>query len=1343
MHRHATVMFADLSGFTAISEKLDPEEVTSFINACFERLESVILAHGGIVDEYLGDCIKAVFGLNPEVDDPTHQAVHAALEIRAALEQFNRDHPLPNPLTVHVGMDTGDLIPMELSGTGASSFAVVGEVVRRAARLEDASASGQIFVGPGTHDETKEDFEYRDLPPLASGDGRAPAAIFELLAPVASPRTRRASERRQATVVFADAIGLEDLSKDLAPEVFALFTKECFEDLAGAIAEHGGVIDKYTGDGVMALFGVPNAIEHAPRQAVNAAIDIHDRFSRLVEERGFAGRLDIHIGINTGLVIAGDIGGRLKRDFTVMGDVVNLAARLKEAAPRGAVYVGPETHRHTRSDFEYRALEPMRFKGKEQAIPTFELASRSKQMHRTHAARRDRALLSAMVGRQAELASFRGALDRLAEGAGGIVSLVGEAGMGKSRLLSEALEAAREHDLPVLFGRSLLIGRAQSFHPFVDLLRHWAGITEEMNEEAALSRLEGAVRAVLPDEADEVFPFITRLLGLHVTGVHAQRLAGIEGEALEKLVFKSTRELFRAIARDRATVLVFEDLHWADQSSLNLLESLLPLGREAPLLFVHVLRPLFQDTGDRVLRVCAERFRDVHLELRLEPLDDEESARLVGNLLDIEDLPSEVQSTIAAKTEGNPFYIEEVVRSLIDEGAIVHRDGRFRVTEEIHRVEIPGTIQDVIMTRVDRLDESVRALLQMASVVGRTFYPRILSHLVARPGALEADLARLLERELIQERGEAWQVAVGPRAVADEMVYIFKHALAQEAVYESILRKTRRELHGRVAETIEALFTQRLPEFYPMLAYHYSRAEQLEPAERYLCHAGEAAVASAAFSEALQHFREAAAIFDRLNGADGGDTDHRAFLEKHLAMALLNTGQNLESIAHFDRALELLGESVPRREAAAAIRWAVDMAAVLFRIYVREGRRGLVPDVDRQREIFRLYLERGQAEVTSDPRRLFFQTATPVRRYHRMAPELIEGACGMYVSMATIFAFSGLSFAISRRLMRVAAGLMREDNIHDVFRFRAMQFIYDYLVGDWSEAHDLPRELIEEALRQGMFWDVTTYSCIEMDRCLRRGEFGRARAVLGRFAEIRDAYGYAYAENNREGMELILGVHMRRLDGLAALAERHAEPAVSPEPSIRLMTLGELARVWILSGERAAAADCLRRAAELERRERIISPWHQSSVHVAQLLFDITALEAEGGRGGWSGLARAARRSARRALGTAAKVGKERVETYRLVARLWWALGRRRRALVWWERTIVEAERMGARPELARAHRDIAERIAAGVVRGGDAGAHRAAALRLFAEMGLEGERREMEEGGAGGGHAEPESAVA
>ncbi|HVM98289.1 MAG TPA: adenylate/guanylate cyclase domain-containing protein, partial [Candidatus Acidoferrales bacterium] len=317
----ATVMFADISGFTALSEKLDPEEVTDVMNRCFEKLESVVFAHGGVVDEYLGDCIKAVFGFSPANTSPTLHAVQASLEIRDALAEFNREQSLPAPLGIHIGVNTGRVMGVTLGAGEESDFSVMGDPVRFAARLEDASERGQIYVGPVTYERTREEFEYKALEPLRLDEHHEPEPIYELIAPLRGRRrVKRQSERRLATVLFATVDGFENLCEHLDADTLTLTMHACFSALGDVVVEHGGVVDKYLGDGIMALFGVPNAIENAPRQGLNAAIEIRKRVAQFVEQKQLPLPLSVHAGVNTGLVIAGEMGGRVKRDFTVMGD---------------------------------------------------------------------------------------------------------------------------------------------------------------------------------------------------------------------------------------------------------------------------------------------------------------------------------------------------------------------------------------------------------------------------------------------------------------------------------------------------------------------------------------------------------------------------------------------------------------------------------------------------------------------------------------------------------------------------------------------------------------------------------------------------------------------------------------------------------------------------------------------------------------------------------------------------------------------------------------------------------------------------------------------------------------
>src|SRR5581483_9871144 len=656
--------------------------------------------------------------------------------------------------------------------------------------------------------------------------------------PMEPSKLPRDSERRYATVMFADISGFTSMSEKLDPEEVTDIINQCFSLLAAVVTDHGGHIDKYIGDCIMALFGVPTALEHAPQQSINAAIEMRSRLTRLVAERQVPVALDIHIGINTGLVIAGNVGGEAKQEFTVVGDAVNLASRLKDLAPLKAIYVGAETYRYARDEFEFRKLAPLAVKGKERPVEAYELLSDRSRTHRPKPAVADRAISSPLVGRDGDLRLLRACIAAAARGEGGIVNLIAEAGLGKSRLLAEACAAEETASVLVLEGRSVSVGQNLRYHPFIDLLRHWADIAEDGDESEATAKLEAAVTALCADDAGDVFPFVATLMGFRPAGAHAERLRGITGESLEKLVVKSVRDLLQRLAATKPLMLVFEDLHWADQSSIGLLEALLRLAHTEPILFVHAFRPDHPESSERILAVSREQHGARQIEIALEAFDEQHCQDLTRNLLKSPDLPYATVALIARTAEGNPFYIEEVVRSLIDEGVIEQTKGRLTVTERIDSVVIPDTIQGVIMARVDRLPRPTRHVLQVASVLGRSFYYRILARVIPDGVDLDAELAQLKERQLLLERRTRRTSTVARRMLTEEVEYVFKHALAQETIYESILQKTRKELHRQVADAIEAVFADRVADFYGMLAYHYSRAEQLEKAEEYLFRAG-------------------------------------------------------------------------------------------------------------------------------------------------------------------------------------------------------------------------------------------------------------------------------------------------------------------------------------------------------------------------------------------------------------------------------------------------------------------------------------------------------------------------
>jgi predicted ATPase len=1059
------------------------------------------------------------------------------------------------------------------------------------------------------------------------------------------------TERRRTTILFADISGFTAMSEKMALEEAHAVITGCLKLVADIARKHGGTVDKYLGDCVMTLFGVPEAIEDAPRAAINAAIEMRQRVRDYSREGGLVYPLELHIGINTGIGIAGDVSGPLTREFAVLGDPVSVASRLRDIAPPGRIFIGPETYRLTRDQYEYRPLDPIQLKGKKETVPTYELLSEEEHIYRARIGS-ERQIFSELVGRDEELARLKQCVARVGHGEGEIVSLSAEGGVGKSRLLAELHSAEGDEAINWLEGRSLSIGQTLSFHPFADLLRAWAKITDRDDDGSAWTKLDAAVSRLFPNESAEISPFVATVLGMRLPAEHQNRIQRIQGDAMEKLIRGRVTQLFRKMSDEKPLVLVFDDLHWADLSSIELLESLLRLAEDHPILFIQVFRTGFPQTSERLQDFIAEHHAQRHTEIHLDPLDRGASRLLINSLFKGGDIPHRTRAMIEEKAGGNPFYIEEVVRSLIDEGAIEYRDAGLWATEKIHAVVIPGTVQEVIMARVDRLDLQKKRTLQIASVVGRTFHYEVLAEIVAdkdRKDRLNEDLLDLVEAQFL----EPWDRLKG-------ILYAFKHPLIQEVVYDSILLSKREQMHLEVARAIECRLTENVPGFYGMLAYHFSKGRDVERAEAHLFRAGDEAARVAASSEALHFFREASKLYFEMHGK-GGDPRKKALIEKSIAFALFNRGQLIEAVEHFNRSLEFLGERVPRLQLELGLRFAANLISVLARLYLPHTSRKRAASTPLQREIIELIFERAEAQTTASPTRFIFDSMQGLAKLQRVDPATIPAAGGKYAGAIGIFSYGGVSFEIGRRFLSLASRLVDEQDSRGWFLYRLMNFLHQLLEGNWSSEHQIDEALIDENLRCGGLWEVTSYLGLVAEQSIHKGEFGVVRQRIDEIDKIWDLYQYDLAKTNHYYLPTLLLLEERRLVEAVAAAEAYYDE--NPEDLLHILALGSKAKAQTLLGELDSAEEALVKCAEIVARCRPVPPFHLSNYLRSRLLLDLARLEGAvvaHDRKRCREYRKKARKSLGPALRGASKVAWQRTEVFRLAGRYHWLSSRAR-----------------------------------------------------------------------------------
>jgi class 3 adenylate cyclase/tetratricopeptide (TPR) repeat protein len=613
-----------------------------------------------------------------------------------------------------------------------------------------------------------------------------------------------AEVRKTVTVVFTDVAGSTVIGEQLDPEVFRRVMSRYFDEMREAVEAHGGVVEKFIGDAVMAVFGIPRVHEDDALRAVRAAVEMRARLHALSEEleRDLGISWVVRTGVNTGEVMAGDASGGQR---FVTGDAVNVAARLEQTADRGEILLGAETYSLVRDAVVATPLEPVLLKGKAEPVPAFRLEAVTPGAS-GHARRLD----SPMVGRERHRRLLDEAFEQaVAERVCYLFTVLGSAGVGKSRLVNEFLAKAGPDEARVLHGRCLSYGDGITFWPLAEVFKEAAGIADREPAEDALGKLATLVAA--DEEGPALAAQVAGLIGLAPAGAAADEAA------------RAVRRTFEVMAASQPLVIVFDDIHWAQPAFLDLIDHLADWTQDAPILLICLARQELLES-----RPAWAGGKHAATTIQLEPLSDDESAALIANLVGSAGLDEAAARRIMAAAEGNPLFVEEMLEMLIDDGRLVRRNSHWEPAGELSDVAVPPTIQALLAARLERLGSEERSVMERGAVEGKVFHRGAVLELApeqARAG-VAANLLSLVRKELVRPDRATF---------AGEEAFRFRHLLIRDAAYQAMPKETRADLHERFAAWLERVAGDRPAEYQEIVAYHLEQAyryrEELGPVD--------------------------------------------------------------------------------------------------------------------------------------------------------------------------------------------------------------------------------------------------------------------------------------------------------------------------------------------------------------------------------------------------------------------------------------------------------------------------------------------------------------------------------
>ena len=834
VRRAVTIVFSDLKDSTALAEKLDQESLVEVLASYFDEMRLILESHGGTIEKIIGDAIFAVFGLAGTSDDHALRAVRAAAESQNALaalnEQLSRRWGVR--LVNRTGIATGEVV---VASADAGEHLLIGDVVRLAQELEQLAPAMEVLVSEPTYRMVEDQVTVAPAPPIVPA-ANVPAPAYRLVAVSSGEKDRRSSAqpgesadakiclscrasnpiafrrcgscgahlvakrpretRKTVTIVFADLKAITASGNPPAPDALKDLMAQAFDVSRRAAESHGGKVAKFIGDAVMAVFGLPVRHEDDALRAARSALEIKAGLTKLAAtlEHEQAIYLNVRIGVNTGEVATGHAS---VEQSLVIGDAVNVAARLEQAARPSEVLIGQLTYSLVRDLAEVQEIAPLTLKGKLEPVRAYRLlAIRSVAPSR-------RGNDGAMVGRDSEMLLLSGVFESaVADRACRMVTLIGDAGVGKTRLTQEFLESIAGR-ARVLHGRCLAYGEGITFWPIVGTVRDAADIQEADHPEAARDKL----RRLVGD--DEVADRVAAAVGL------------LDAPFSVAELFWGIRRFFEILASERPLVVLFDDIHWAEPTFLDLIGRLITATEDAAVMLLCGARPdLLEKKPSWAEGVGAKR-------IILTRLSDADAARVIDNLLGQAGLSERARTRVIAAAEGNPLFVEQLVSMLIDTGMLRMVDGRWETTGDVSGLTIPPSIHALLASRLDQLPDEERSVIEPASVIGLAFAQAALEDIVDNDvrDDVPLHLASLERRQFVRR-----QTLGGEEALAHRFV----HQMIRDATYAGLLKRARAQLHERFVSWADQANreTDRATEYEEIMGYH------LEQAHRYLSELG-------------------------------------------------------------------------------------------------------------------------------------------------------------------------------------------------------------------------------------------------------------------------------------------------------------------------------------------------------------------------------------------------------------------------------------------------------------------------------------------------------------------------